>query len=421
MLLKNGILFHFIGVGMQIGFVNFNTEEKKRVAKMMQLLQESQAIEELGIGRVRDYFSNTLFPGTSTLQHHAKYFSILPSLYYHAAFKHDKFHGEAELDRFIKEAEIQITRQLAENEDGTPRSGVTGITGIDTYKAAFSDYRKFVKYDPAYIYGGGLVVFGIVPDTSILRLIFELNQKSHAEKSLKVSSKEDDSTGDADEYSGELQIIKTSGEAYDFMNGKTMSLDLTKTEASFLNDCISQTCQGTMLEYLINCEQTIPNNVSYFDLTTLLKDIAPEIKDVYEKSVLFSKLMHLVDWRFNYAYFKSFGEKTKAETCDDEYEKRRQQYLHDLEKEENYVALFDYIRAKDALLTKFCEACYAAIREGNASEVDNLVTMRERAIKRERSKIGNVAYRNQGRQKPMPNTFRWDNVRTIVNEIGNPK
>ena len=68
---------------MQIGFVNFNTAEKKRVAKMMQLLQESEAIEELGIGRVRDHFSNTLFPGTSTLQHHAKYFVVLPSLYYH--------------------------------------------------------------------------------------------------------------------------------------------------------------------------------------------------------------------------------------------------------------------------------------------------------------------------------------------------
>lgn len=47
---------------MQLGFVNFNTEEKKRVAKMMQLLQESEAIEELGIGRVRDHFSNTLRP-----------------------------------------------------------------------------------------------------------------------------------------------------------------------------------------------------------------------------------------------------------------------------------------------------------------------------------------------------------------------
>ena len=103
---------------MQIGFVNFNTDEKKRVAKMMQLLQESEAIEELGIGRVRDHFSNTLFPGTSTLQHHAKYFVLLPSLYYHTAFMSRKFQNIAEVSRYIKEAEIQITRQLSEDENG---------------------------------------------------------------------------------------------------------------------------------------------------------------------------------------------------------------------------------------------------------------------------------------------------------------
>lgn len=31
---------------MQIGFVNFNTEERKKVSKLMQLLQESEAIED---------------------------------------------------------------------------------------------------------------------------------------------------------------------------------------------------------------------------------------------------------------------------------------------------------------------------------------------------------------------------------------
>ena len=97
----------------------------------MQLLQESEAIEELGIGRVRDHFSNTLFPGTSTLQHHAKYFAILPSLYYHAAHHSRKFNSTREVEKYIKEAEIQITRQLAEHNDGTSK---LGITGINTYK-----------------------------------------------------------------------------------------------------------------------------------------------------------------------------------------------------------------------------------------------------------------------------------------------
>lgn len=147
---------------VQIGFVNFNTEEKKRVAKMMQLLQESEAIEELGIGRVRDHFSNTLFPGTSTLQHHAKNFVLLPSLYYHAAFKSRRFKDTSEVSRYIKEAEVQITRQLAEDENGKLKTDVTGITGIITYKDALKDYTKYVKYDPAYIYGSGLARYGII-------------------------------------------------------------------------------------------------------------------------------------------------------------------------------------------------------------------------------------------------------------------
>ena len=162
---------------MQIGFVNFNTDEKKRVAKMMQLLQESEAIEELGIGRVRDHFSNTLFPGTSTLQHHAKYFVVMPSLYYHTAFKSRKFQNTAEVSRYIKEAEIQITRQLSEDENGELRTDLTGITGINTYKEALNDYNKYVKYDPAYIYGSGLARYGIIPNTSVERLILELNKK----------------------------------------------------------------------------------------------------------------------------------------------------------------------------------------------------------------------------------------------------
>ena len=153
---------------MQLGFVNFNTEEKKRISKIIQLLSESEAIEELGIGRVRDHFSNTLFPGTSTLQHHAKYFAVLPSLYYHAAHCGRKFNSVREVERFIIEREIQITRQLAEHDDGSSKKG---ITGINTYKDALSDYTKFVKYNPTYIYGSGMATYGMIPDTSIYQLI----------------------------------------------------------------------------------------------------------------------------------------------------------------------------------------------------------------------------------------------------------
>ena len=340
---------------MQIGFVNFNTVEKKRVAKMMQLLQESEAIEELGIGRVRDHFSNTLFPGTSTLQHHAKYFVLLPSLYYHTAFMSRKFQNVAEVSRYIKEAEIQITRQLSEDENGELRTNLTGITGINTYKDALNDYKKYVKYDPAYIYGSGLARYGIIPDTNVERLILELNNKHIDDTHNKSTLKSDDATEDAGDLSGDKQVIKTCGESYDFFNGKTINLALSEKEASFLKDMIHASCSGTMLAYLIDSKYDLPEHIGYFEIERLLSELDSEVVNVYKKSVLFSKLMHLIDWRFNYSYFDSFDNTDEAIFCKDEYEKLLAEYKEEIHNEDAYKALFNYTRSIDIMLTEFCE------------------------------------------------------------------
>ena len=406
---------------MQIGFVNFNTEEKKRVAKMMQLLQESEAIEELGIGRVRDHFSNTLFPGTSTLQHHAKYFVVMPSLYYHTAFKSRKFQNLAEVSRYIKEAEVQITRQMAKWDNNQINTTETGITGINTLKDALNDYNKYVKYDPAYIYGSGLARYGIIPDTGVERLILELNKKHFADPHNKGALKNEDTTEDAGDLTGDKQVIKTCGESYDFFNGKTMPLALTEKEASFMKDRIHSSCDGTMLAYLIDSKYELPERIGYFEIEELLSELDPKEVNVYKKSVLFSKLMHLIDWRFNYSYFDSFGNTDEAEVCKDEYEKLLVEYKEVILNEDAFKALFDYTRSIDMMLTEFCEACYKAIIGGEPTRVDQLVKAREHTVKRERSKIGNSAYKNQGRGKPLPNTFRWETVRTMVNEIRNPQ
>ena len=66
---------------MKLGFINFSTEEQLKMHQVMQAIQEHQAIDELGLGRIRDAFSNKLFPGISTLHNRAKYYAILPSFF----------------------------------------------------------------------------------------------------------------------------------------------------------------------------------------------------------------------------------------------------------------------------------------------------------------------------------------------------
>ncbi len=410
---------------MQIGFVNFNTEEKKRVSKMMQLLSESEAIEELGIGRVRDHFSNTLFPGTSTLQHHAKYFAILPSLYYYAAHCGKKFGSVSEVEKFVIEGEIQITRQLAEHNDGTAK---LGITGINTYKEAMSDYKKYVKYNPTYIYGSGMATYGMIPDTSIYQLIKELSQKDAENPHNKRRLKGEDNTEDAMDFSGDNQLIPTSGEPYDFTNGaKTMSLSLTYNEAKYVKDKIlnSPYCIGTLLTFLLEKGNlTLTDDISYYDLASHLDGLEADVRDVYDKSVLFSKLIHLVDWSFNHAYYSSFGNIDAADECKIAFEELYEVHKMTLLNTEAYKSLFDYIEVIDPWLKDFCKNCYDAIvSEGidSLERLDGLVASREQTVKRERSKIGNSSYSTIKRMNPGYNEFRWTQVRTMINEIRNPQ
>ena len=71
-------------IRMKLEFINFSTEEQLKMHQVMQAIQEHQAIDELGLGRIRDAFSNKLFPGISTLHNRAKYYAILPSLFLEA-------------------------------------------------------------------------------------------------------------------------------------------------------------------------------------------------------------------------------------------------------------------------------------------------------------------------------------------------
>ena len=72
---------------MLFGYIHTDKSEQAKVLQVMKMLSEPTAIDELGIGRIRDSFSNMLCTGTSSLQKHVKYFSLMPQLYKKATEK----------------------------------------------------------------------------------------------------------------------------------------------------------------------------------------------------------------------------------------------------------------------------------------------------------------------------------------------
>ena len=63
---------------MQLGWIDFSKEDRQKALDVINLLSEQGAVDELGIGIIRDAFANYFFPGTSPIQTRAKYFLIVP-------------------------------------------------------------------------------------------------------------------------------------------------------------------------------------------------------------------------------------------------------------------------------------------------------------------------------------------------------
>jgi hypothetical protein len=62
-------------------WLDFDEPARQRMREIVELLRESGSLDELGLGRIRDSFSDRLFPGTSVLWRRARYLLFVPWTY----------------------------------------------------------------------------------------------------------------------------------------------------------------------------------------------------------------------------------------------------------------------------------------------------------------------------------------------------
>ena len=137
---------------MQLGWIDFSKEDRQKALDVIDLLSEQGAVDELGIGIVRDAFANYFFPGTSTVQTRAKYFLIVPYVLQEAV---DGRYGK-DVNRILREID------LAEKDCGirllkaNPKAdGVIGTRVLP---------KGWVARRPSDIYWNGIRTYGIFCD-----------------------------------------------------------------------------------------------------------------------------------------------------------------------------------------------------------------------------------------------------------------
>ena len=293
---------NIVCIVMQLGYINFSQEERNNLYKVIQSIREPHAIDELGIGRIRDAFSNKMFPGMSTLHNRAKYFVVLPCLYHQA--EKGQYNSKNEVIQKVLDLEIKLTRQLVEWCKGVNASENYGITGSTVIDAAEKSSSKYVKYDPSYIYWGGLVTYEFVRmDGNVYELIFK--RSKHPEKHCKLMS--DGCDGDSEDLSGRPQpLFYTGGLNYKF-DGKTpISIKLTRQEAEFIKDRItrSEKSHNSLLSYLLTHPEIPTDKDRFLDLGSVWGELPDEYRRLYLLAARFSKFIYMLRIFYNYIYIK---------------------------------------------------------------------------------------------------------------------
>ena len=351
---------------MQIGFIDFSKEERNRVLSTLKLLGDQSALDELGIGTVRDAYADILFPGISTLQTRAKYFVLIPYLFAKGTqlAENGKLHSGREFLQWLHQTEDHLVPVLLKNSPDE-----SGIIGSVAYRQ-----RRSVKIKPSSIYWSGLRSFGILRSDRLsmgaacTAAVQYAKRKHQAELKLDGESYDDASamnTGDA------LFLPIHSTEDLD----QELSIRLTKTEAEFLTDCISRSpwTRGSLLDFLIRNKMRCEN---FFDLPEQI--LPDDLRRDYQLAAAFSRFIYGAHVRYNVIF---------------------SQYSDDAMEAEFYAwrnAFLSQTFALDPILNRvpcppdfagFCRSFLDSVNRGDFQAMDQLIIRREKQIKGDRAKL----------------------------------
>ena len=149
-------------------WLDFSESDQRRAREILQMFSQRESRDELGIGVVRDVFSNLLFPGISVIQTRARYFLYVAWLIQVGVRRGRK--GK-DLLSWLDGEERRLIETLRSGGD------TAGLIGVEAGIA--------VKILPSTIYWSGLSTYGIIrwPGT-LEQIASSVGRASLAEEAL---------------------------------------------------------------------------------------------------------------------------------------------------------------------------------------------------------------------------------------------
>jgi hypothetical protein len=203
-------------------WLDVSADQQRRVRDMIRLFEEPGTRDELGIGPVRDAFSELMFPGTSVIQTRARYFLFVPWHFQDAERR--GLRGQQLLQR-VDRSERQLIERFR-------KAGI--VDGLIGRQAGAR-----VKILPSTIYWGGLDRFGVLASSMSARAVAQLAGNALPED-------DEVSLRPAGAWNPTIPAAPKG-----FPNEDSGGFDLTSKEANWLQERILQRADDTLLAHLV--------------------------------------------------------------------------------------------------------------------------------------------------------------------------
>ncbi len=360
---------------MQLGWVDFSKEDREKVLDVMNLLQEQGAVDEIGIGMIRDAFANLFFPGTSTVQTVAKYFLIVPYVLKEAT--EGRYGNEpAKILRRVDQEEKDCGIRLLQNCPGED-----GIIGRRVLPA------NWVARKPSNIYWNGICTYGICTRDLTIPELIRVAVFMQGQKQLSaLGNKGNEAAGiDPDDVDAgretALQLFSVPDDYYGDWRAE-LSVQLTASEAGFLRNKIETSVPASLLAYLLKNRIDVEKYTSF---AAIYEDIGaavpPELARAMQLACDFNRLVYTSRVRYN--YILSDGQNADAAA---EWQTIAANMAHMVSVDINDV--MQTLQVNNGRLKRFLTRLQTALIAGDLGEADQALLDREIEIKsRSRAKL----------------------------------
>ena len=360
---------------MQLGWVDFSREDREKVLDAMNLLQEQGAVDEIGIGLVRDAFANLFFPGTSTVQTVAKYFLIVPYVLKEAT--EGRYGNDLnKILRRIDQEEKACGIRLMENCPG--EDGIIGRRVLP---------KNWVARKPSSIYWNGIRTYGICTQDLTIPELLKASIILQAQKKTTTLGNKGDDTADSERDDADAgrdfstQLFSVPDDYYGDWR-ENLSIHLTATEAAFLRKMIETSVPTSLLGYLLRNSIDVTKYDSFEAIYEELGDAVPvDLARTMKLACDFNRLVYAARVRYNYILSNGQNEDAAEEWA---YIEENMQHMMSVDVDD----VLQTLHITNFRLRRFLTCFKTALLAGDLDAADKVLIDREVEIKtRSRAKL----------------------------------